>query len=225
MIDLRWDQVDLKRRLLHVRRLKNGTSSNHPLGKKECRCLQRLRECHPEARFVFVSERKRPLTTVRKMTARAGRYAQLPFPSIPTCCATRVAINLRTMAMIRVRSSTISATGPSRIQYATQNCRPIDSADSGNIEGLLESVLTRRSPTRLLGRDSGHFGQSPKVSMPLPPEYGGCGGTRRLPGTTPLPRALFRWIRGARQIRDPSSCPVPKHPCADPPPREIERRF
>ena len=72
-------------RLLRVRRLKNGTSSNHPLGKKECRWLRRLRECHPETRLVFVSERKGPLTssTVRKMIGRAGRYAQIPFPVHP----------------------------------------------------------------------------------------------------------------------------------------------
>lgn len=85
LIDLRWDQVDLKRRLLHVRRLKSGTASNQPLGKKERRCLRRLRIRHPEARFIFLSERKGPLTssTVRKMIARAGRFARIPFPVHP----------------------------------------------------------------------------------------------------------------------------------------------
>lgn len=39
LIEMRWDQVDLKRRLLYVRRLKNGTPSNHPLGKKESESL------------------------------------------------------------------------------------------------------------------------------------------------------------------------------------------
>src|SRR5581483_329175 len=29
---LRWDQVDLKSGLLHIRRLKNGTPSVHPMG-------------------------------------------------------------------------------------------------------------------------------------------------------------------------------------------------
>ena len=32
---LRWDQVDLGRGLLHVRRLKNGTPSVHPMGGTE----------------------------------------------------------------------------------------------------------------------------------------------------------------------------------------------
>lgn len=83
--DLRWDQVDLKHELLHVRRLKNGTASNHPLGKEECRCLRQLRRRHPDSRFVFVSEMKGPLTSasVRKMIARAGRHAGIPFPVHP----------------------------------------------------------------------------------------------------------------------------------------------
>jgi type 1 fimbriae regulatory protein FimB/type 1 fimbriae regulatory protein FimE len=84
-IDLRWDQVDLKHELLHVRRLKHGTASNHPLGKEECRCLRQLRRRHPDSRFVFVSEMKGPLTSasVRKMIARAGRHAGIPFPVHP----------------------------------------------------------------------------------------------------------------------------------------------
>lgn len=85
LVDLRWDQVDAKRRLLHVRRLKNGTSSTHPLGKKELRSLRRLRSRHADASFVFLSERQGPLTSaaVRKIIARAGKYARLPFPVHP----------------------------------------------------------------------------------------------------------------------------------------------
>lgn len=85
VIDLRWDQVDLKHRLLHVRRLKNGTPSIHPLGKKELRSLRHLRDRYPGTKFVFVSERKGPLApaTVRKLVARAGKHAGIPFPTHP----------------------------------------------------------------------------------------------------------------------------------------------
>jgi integrase len=34
--DLRWEQVDFKTASLHVRRLKNGTPSIHPLTGREC---------------------------------------------------------------------------------------------------------------------------------------------------------------------------------------------
>jgi hypothetical protein len=40
---LRWDQVDFERGMLHVRRVKNGTPSVHPLGGSEIRALRRLR--------------------------------------------------------------------------------------------------------------------------------------------------------------------------------------
>jgi type 1 fimbriae regulatory protein FimB/type 1 fimbriae regulatory protein FimE len=83
--DLRWEQVDLTHRLLHVRRLKNGTPSTHPLGEEECRCLRQLRRRHPEAIHVFVSERKGRMSAaaVRTMIARAGLLAQIPFPVHP----------------------------------------------------------------------------------------------------------------------------------------------
>jgi integrase len=40
--DLRWDQVDFNGAVLHVRRVKNGTPSTHPLHGDELRALRRL---------------------------------------------------------------------------------------------------------------------------------------------------------------------------------------
>ncbi len=40
--DLRWDQVDFNGAVLHVRRVKNGTASTHPLLGDELRALRRL---------------------------------------------------------------------------------------------------------------------------------------------------------------------------------------
>ena len=85
LVALRWDQIDLKQGVLHVNRLKNGTPSNHPIRGPEIRALRRLLREYPETPYVFVTERKGPLTasTVRKMVARAGREAKLPFPIHP----------------------------------------------------------------------------------------------------------------------------------------------
>lgn len=82
---LRWDMIDLKQGLLHVTRLKNGTPSVHPLRGPELRALRRLQRDYPESPYVFVTERKGPLTTatVRKMVTRAGQKANLPFPIHP----------------------------------------------------------------------------------------------------------------------------------------------
>ena len=85
LVALRWEQVDLDEAVLHVTRSKNGTPSNHPLGRTELRALRRVRRAYGESRHVFMTERKGPLTaaTVRKMLARAGRLAGLPFPVHP----------------------------------------------------------------------------------------------------------------------------------------------
>jgi integrase len=45
--DLRWDQVDFDGAVLHVRRVKNGTPSTHPLQGDELRALRRLQRGEP----------------------------------------------------------------------------------------------------------------------------------------------------------------------------------
>lgn len=85
LVALRWDQVDLPQGLLHVTRLKNGVPSVHPLRGPELRALRQLQRDYPETPYVFVSERKAPLTpdTVRKIVARAGERARIGFPIHP----------------------------------------------------------------------------------------------------------------------------------------------
>lgn len=85
LVALRWEQVDLAGALLHVRRAKNGIHSTHPLRGPELRALRALRRSNGAVPYVFVSERGAPLTpsTIRKLVARAGRLASLPFPVHP----------------------------------------------------------------------------------------------------------------------------------------------
>jgi len=85
LIALRWDQADLAQGILHVHRAKNGTPSSHPLRGPEIRALRRLQRDYPETPYLFVTERKGPLTadTVRKLVARAGKKARLGFPAHP----------------------------------------------------------------------------------------------------------------------------------------------
>jgi type 1 fimbriae regulatory protein FimB/type 1 fimbriae regulatory protein FimE len=85
LCSLRWDQVDFGRGLLHVRRVKNGTPSVHPMGGIEIRGLRRLLREQPESRHVFTTERRAPMTTAgfRKMLARIGENAEFPFPVHP----------------------------------------------------------------------------------------------------------------------------------------------
>lgn len=85
VVTLRWDQVDLAQGVLHVRRLKNGNPSTHPLHGPELRALRRLRRDYAASPYVFTGERKGPLTdsAVRKIVARAGTTAGLEFPVHP----------------------------------------------------------------------------------------------------------------------------------------------
>lgn len=85
LVSLRWYQLDFNQSMLHVRRMKNGTPSTHPLGGKEIRALRKVHRDYPETAFVFVSERKGPMTTstFRKVVDRAGRMASLGFPVHP----------------------------------------------------------------------------------------------------------------------------------------------
>lgn len=86
LVALKWDQVDLKAGHLHVRRVKNGTPSTHPLQGDELRALRQLaREWPDHGGFVFVSERGGPLSAdgVRKMITRTGEEADLTFPVHP----------------------------------------------------------------------------------------------------------------------------------------------
>jgi type 1 fimbriae regulatory protein FimB/type 1 fimbriae regulatory protein FimE len=85
LVSLRWDQVDLAQGLLHVKRLKNGNPSTHPLHGPELRALRKLQRDYPSSAYVFVGERHGPLTasSVRKIIARAGVTAEIGFPVHP----------------------------------------------------------------------------------------------------------------------------------------------
>lgn len=84
-IALRWEQVDLKQGLLHVKRLKNGLPATHPLRGLELRALRKLQRDYPETPYLFITERKAPLTTrtVRHIVSRAGKLAEFNFSIHP----------------------------------------------------------------------------------------------------------------------------------------------
>jgi len=80
-VDLRWDQIDFSKGHLHVRRLKGGIHSIHPIQGDELRALRELRrEQEPESAFLFTTERGGPMTrsNVAKMIDGAGKRAGLP---------------------------------------------------------------------------------------------------------------------------------------------------
>jgi len=86
LVDLRWDQVEFKTATLHIRRVKQGSPSTHPILGDELRALRRLqREQNPISTFVFNSERGAPFSTAgfARMVERAGVEARLGFKAHP----------------------------------------------------------------------------------------------------------------------------------------------
>jgi type 1 fimbriae regulatory protein FimE len=85
IIALHWDQIDLQKGFMHVKRLKNGLASTHPIRGIELRLLRQLQRQYANSPYVFISERKAPLTdrAVRHIIARAGRAASFKFTIHP----------------------------------------------------------------------------------------------------------------------------------------------
>jgi integrase len=81
LCDLEWDQIDLVRKTIVVRRVKNGDHGTHYLSNTELRALRKLRRENPPGPHVIMSERGGPVTTAwfRKMLARLGERAGMPF--------------------------------------------------------------------------------------------------------------------------------------------------
>src|ERR1035437_5908043 len=90
--DLRWEQIDWNSATLHVRRVKSGKPSTHPIRGDELRALRKLQREAPKSPFVFVSERGGPFTTdsFNWMVKARGAESRLSVPSACThaapCC-------------------------------------------------------------------------------------------------------------------------------------------
>jgi integrase len=137
LITLRWQHVDLKTGYLDVHRAKRGHNAKHPLRGSQLRLLRELQRTYPDSPYVFVSERKAPLSprAIRAIVARTGQVAGLPFVPHPH--------QLRHACGYYLASQGHDTRGPFRIIWgirtfsipcATPPWRPTDSNASGMIE-------------------------------------------------------------------------------------------
>ncbi|WP_289791896.1 tyrosine-type recombinase/integrase [Chlorogloeopsis sp. ULAP01] len=85
LVALKWSQVDLSGGYIEIHRVKHGHDSIHPLRSPELRALRCLLRDYPDTQYVFVSERKAPLSTrsIRQIVARAGKLALINQPVHP----------------------------------------------------------------------------------------------------------------------------------------------
>ena len=91
-------QVDIESRVLHVKRLKDGLSTTHPLRGDEIRAIKawladRAR-MKPDTDAFFISERRSPLSrqTAWLMIRDYGRREDCPSKPTRTCCAMPAAL-------------------------------------------------------------------------------------------------------------------------------------
>jgi integrase len=80
------EQVEFRTATPHIRRVKQGTPSTHPILGDELRALRGLqREQEPKSSFMFTSERGAPFSTAgfARMVERAGREAKFAFKAHP----------------------------------------------------------------------------------------------------------------------------------------------
>jgi integrase len=110
--DLRWDDIDLPKRTIIVRRLKGSTDSVHYLERDEVNGLKLLHRQQQskgiKAAYVFINERGQPVGRmgIGRMIERAGEAGGLPFPVHVTCSATRLDTLWRPVKWIQGASST-----------------------------------------------------------------------------------------------------------------------
>ena len=157
LVDLRWDQVDFETATLHVRRVKKGTPSTHPILGDELRALRRLqREQAPKSPFVFTSERGAPFTTAgfARMVERAGSEAKLGLRPTPTCSGTLAATRSPTGGTTRGRCKPTLGIGISSTRCATPKCRRHGLRISGGVSGPLirQQDLLRKKMSKITCR-------------------------------------------------------------------------
>jgi site-specific recombinase XerD len=85
LCDLQWHQVELATARLHVRRVKSGSASVHPMQGDEVRALRRLQREQGASPHVFASERGGPMTpkAFHALFVRIGARAKISFPVHP----------------------------------------------------------------------------------------------------------------------------------------------
>ncbi len=82
--ELKWHQIDFTKAVIHVKRLKDGNNTVHPIYGDELRSLRQL-ERERKSAYVFASDRADHITGsgFRQIIAALGRKAGIDFPVHP----------------------------------------------------------------------------------------------------------------------------------------------
>jgi len=85
LVNLCWQQINLKTAHIHARRLKGSRPSVHPLSGEEMRALRQLQRDFSDSAYIFVLERGSPMSAdaARKIIRKSGEEAELQSPVHP----------------------------------------------------------------------------------------------------------------------------------------------
>jgi integrase len=113
LIDLRWEQIDLKGGLLHVRRVKQGTPATHPLTGRELRAFRRLQREAGGSPFVCCA--MRAATSWQMMASIPARFrATSAISRSSTRCATPSYRQRDSKAYFEIERPLLALSGHSR---------------------------------------------------------------------------------------------------------------
>ena len=80
--ELRWAQIDFTLKKIHINRVKRGQPSIHPLRSDEVIALHKLKQESETHKYVFLSERHKPLSirSMQYILETTGKRANFDFP-------------------------------------------------------------------------------------------------------------------------------------------------
>jgi type 1 fimbriae regulatory protein FimB/type 1 fimbriae regulatory protein FimE len=128
--DLRWDDNDLPKRSIMVRRLKGSTDSVHCLERDEVNGLKLLQRQQQgqgtRGAYFFVNERGQPFGRmgIGRMIERAGEAAGLPFPVHMLRHSTGYALAARGMDTRRLQHFLGHASISNTVRYTAMSPEP-----------------------------------------------------------------------------------------------------
>ena len=135
LVDLRWDQADFRTATLHVRRVKRGTASSHPILGDELRARDAFSGSRSPSRRSCSPQNEAPHS--RRLGSPAWLSGQALKPSsvlkrTRTCSGTLAATRWPTEGTTRERYRLTSGTGTFNTQCATPSYRQPGSKTSGD---------------------------------------------------------------------------------------------
>ena len=210
-VDLRWDQVDFARAVLHVRRVKQGTPSIHPLRGGIARPAPA--STREQAQPVRVHQRAG--CTVHHCRVRphdrAGSVSCRPrVQGTRTCSGTPAASRSPMRATIRAPCKPISGTGIFSTRSATPSWHPTGSRISGGTDPP-DLVMDRSAPKH--PDDAKRYQGTISITSQCNPHNGSLSWTRKYwLGTeacaTAQKKPCTRPLRGMRQQRLPGKVSI-----------------